>query len=162
MAAEYPPYMFGYGVIEKIVAKIQDTPLPEQFTHDYLAYTLGFSRESDRAFIPLAKRIGLLSGGGKPTELYEQLRDPAQSRAAIAAAMRHGYTMFYAKHPNVEDLDRKVIAGLVAEATGLEPGHASARAIVGCFFALKALANPRVEVERSAGRRKAPDRRRGA
>jgi hypothetical protein len=154
--------MFGYGVIEKIISKIRDTPVPEHFTHDYLAYTLGFSRESDRAFIPLAKRIGLLSTEGKPTESYLRLRDPAHTCATIAAAMKHGYPMFYSKHPNVEELDRKVIAGLVADATGLEPGHASARAIVGCFFALKALAHPRVEVARSETRRKAPDRRRGA
>ncbi len=166
MAAEYPPYMFGYGVIEKIVARIQDTPVPEQFTHDYLAYTLGFSRESDRAFIPLAKRIGLLSTDGKPTELYLRLRDPARSSEAMVAAMKQGYGVFYAKHANADELDRKVLAGLVAEATGLEPGHASARAIVGSFLALKALAAPRAAsaeiVDLMTNRRNGTDRRRGA
>ena len=121
MAAEYPPYMFGYGVIEKIVAKIQDTPVPNQFTHDYLAYTLGFSRESDRAFIPMAKRIGLLTTEGHPTSLYLRLREPAHRSAAILTAMKQGYAVIYAKHPDADKLDRKVLAGLVAEATGLEP-----------------------------------------
>lgn len=159
MAAEYPPYMYGYGVIEKIVAKIQDTPVPDQFTHEYLAYTLGFSREADRAFIPMAKRIGLLSTDGKPTALYLRLRDPVQTGEAVATAMRHGYPLLYAKHADAHELERKVVAGLVAEITGLELGHASARAIVGSFFALKRLAEPKAEVVRQADRRAAPERR---
>ena len=160
MAAEYPPFMFGYGVIEKIIAKIQDNPTPELFTHEYLAHKLGFARESDRAFIPMAKRIGLLSTDGKPTELFQRLRDPAQTCAAIAAAMKHGYPMLYAKHADAHEIDRKILAGLVAEITGLERAHASARAIVGSFFALRALASPRMEVERAVARRKEPERRR--
>ena len=159
MAADYPPYMFGYGVIALVFVKIRNTPAPEQFTHEYLAHKLGFARESDRAFIPMAKRIGLLSTDGKPTELYQRLRDPAQCCAAVAAAMKHGYPMFYAKHANVHELDRKVLAGFVAEITGLAPGHASARAIVGSFFALKVLARPRVVAERVAERRTARERR---
>ena len=159
MAAEYPPYMFGYGVIEKIFAKIQDTPVPDQFTHEYLAYTLGFSREADRAFIPMAKRIGLLKPDGTPTDLYQRLRDPAQSCAAVATAMRLGYPVLFTKHADAHKLERKVLAVLVAEITGLEPGHASARAIVGSFFALKALTAPKVEVERKADRRAPPESR---
>jgi len=157
LAAEYPPFMFGYGVIEKIIAKIQDTSTPEQFTHEYLAHKLGFARESDRAFIPMAKRIGLLSMDGKPTELYQRVRDPVQCFAAMAAAMKHGYPMFYAKHADAHALERKALAAIVAEITGLAPGHATARAIVGSFIALTALTAPKVveQVER----RVAPERR---
>ena len=109
----------------------------------------------------MAKRIGLLSADGTPTELYQRLRDPAQSCAAVAASMKHGYPMLYAKHADLYERDRKVIAGLVAEFTGLEPGHASAPAIVGSFIALKKLASPRVEAERVAVRRVATERRTG-
>ena len=160
MAAEYPPFMFGYGVIEKIIAKIQDNPVPEQFTHEYLAHKLGFARESDRAFIPMAKCIGLLATDGKPTELYLRVREPAHSCTAIASAMKQGYLTLYGKCANAHELERKVLAELVAEITGLERGHATARAIVGSFFALKALAAPRVVVERDQSRRKGPERRR--
>lgn len=159
MSAQYPPFMFAYGCIGEAFAKIQAHDVPEVFSHDFLRFTLGFSRESDRAFIPLAKRTGLLTTEGKPTALYQRLRDPAQAAAVVAEAMKQGYPMFYAKHPDAHDLDRKALAALVADVTGMELGHASARAIVGTFLALKALASPRVEVERAEGRRKVVERR---
>jgi hypothetical protein len=156
--------MFGYGVLPAVIAKIQDREPPEIFSHDYLRYTLGFARESDRAFIALAKRIGLLGTDGRPTELYQRLRDPAQTAAVVAAAMKHGYPMFYAIHADAHNLDRKMLSALVVEITGLETGHTSARAIVGTFFVLKALANPPVEAVEGEGvenRRKTPERRKG-
>ena len=156
MAAEYPPFMFGYGAIGKIVAKIQDHPVPEVFSHEFLSHKLGFGRESDRAFIPMAKRIGLLGADGKPTPLYERLREPPHVPAAIAEAMKNGYPMFYGRHADAHELDRKVLAELVADITGLVKGHASARAIVGTFFALKSLAAP---APPATERRKVPERR---
>ena len=160
MAAEYPPFMFAYGIIAEIFAKIQAVEPPPVFSHDFLRFTLGFSRESDRAFIPLAKRTGLLGTDGKPTELYQRLREPSQAASAVLTAMKQGYPAFYDKRPDAHDLDRKLIATLVSEVTGLAHGHASARAIVGTFFALRTLAQPRVEVKREANRRKTVERRR--
>ena len=161
MNPHYPPFMFGYGIIASIFAKIQSHETPEVFSHDFLRFTLGFSRESDRAFIPLAKRTGLLTAEGVPTELYVRLRDPVQAADAVAEAMKQGYSVFYAKRTDAHDLDRKVLAGIVTEVTGLAHGHASARAIVGTFLALKAAASPRVEVPRAGNRRKVPERRGG-
>ena len=159
MSAQYPPFMFAYGCLGEVFSKIREHDTPTVFSHEFLRFTLGFTRESDRAFIPLAKRTGLLTTEGKPTGLYERLRDPAQSHAVVAEAMKQGYPMFYAKHPDAHELDRKSLAALVAEVTGMELGHASARAIVGTFLALKTLASPRVEVERAEGRRKVVERR---
>jgi len=159
--AEYPPFMFGYGVIAAVIEKIQDRDAPDVFSHDYLRYTLGFSRESDRAFIALAKRMGLLTAEGKPTELYHDLRKPKQAHAALAKAMHQGYAMLYARNAKVDGLDRKDLAALIAELTTLEPGHTTARAIVGTFLALRDLARPRAEVKRVEDRRKAPERRGG-
>ena len=159
MSAQYPPFMFAYGCLGEVFSKIREHDIPEVFSHDFLRFTLGFSRESDRAFIPLAKRTGLLTTEGKPTALYVRLRDPAQAPAVVAEALTQGYPMFYAKHPVAHDLDRKALAALVAEVTGMERGHASARAIVGTFLTLKGLATPRVEVERAEGRRKVVERR---
>lgn len=161
MNPQYPPFMFGYGIIASIFAKIQSLDAPEVFSHDFLRFTLGFSRESDRAFIPLAKRTGLLTVEGKPTELYVRLRDPVQAADAVAEAMKLGYAVFYAKHAAAHELDRKMLAGIVTEVTGLAHGHASARAIVGTFLALKAAASPRVAVPRAGNRRKLPERRGG-
>lgn len=160
MPPQYPPFMFAYGIIADMIAKIQSHEIPAVFSHDFLRFKLGFSRESDRAFVALAKRTGLLTNDGTPTELYRRLRDPAQATTAMVEAMKLGFPAFYTKHPNAHDLDRKTLAALTADVTGLELGHANARAIVGTFLALKALTiPPGGEEEAVKNRRKVPERR---
>jgi hypothetical protein len=151
--------MFGYGILPAIFAKIQDRDAPEVFSHDYLRFTLGFSRESDRAFIALAKRIGFLAVDGKPTELYAEFLNPKNAQAAMAKALRHGFSALYARQSNIEEIERKALGVLVAELTGLDAGHATARAVIGTFLTLKEIALPKVEVPRATNRRKVPERR---
>lgn len=161
MAAEYPPFMHGYGMIAPAFAKIQDPDraAPEVFNHEYLRYTLMFARESDRAFIPLMKRIGMLTTDGKPTPLYERLRKPKTAGAAISEALRIGYPDLYTARPDADTIDRKVLSELVTTTTKLEVGHTSQRAIVGTFLTLRDLAAPKVEVPRTGDRRRNEDRR---
>jgi hypothetical protein len=141
MAAEYPPFMNGYGTTTKILAKIKEAQTPERFTQDFLSTKLGFSGGTARPFIPLAKRIGFLESDGKPTDLYKGFRNHAHSKAAMAAAVRKGYAQFYERNEYAHDLDKKKLEGLVVEITGLKAGHATTRAIVGTFEALKAFAD---------------------
>jgi hypothetical protein len=59
----------------------------------------------------------------------------------MATAIRKGYVQFYERNEYAHDLDKKRLEGLVVEITGLEAGHATVRAIVGTFEALKAFAD---------------------
>ena len=59
----------------------------------------------------------------------------------MAAAIKKGYAQFYERNEYAHDLDKKKLEGLVVEITGLEAGHATTRAIVGTFEALKAFAD---------------------
>lgn len=141
MAAEYPPFMNGYGTAAKILNKIKEAQTPDRFTQDFLSTKLGFPGGTARPFIPLAKRIGFLESDGRPTDLYKSFRNPAQSKAAMAAAIRKGFSQLYERNEYAHDLDKKKLEGLIVELTGLEQGHATVRAIVGTFEALKALAD---------------------
>jgi hypothetical protein len=141
MAAEYPPFMNAYGTTTKILNKIKEAQTPDRFTQDFLSTKLGFPGGTPRAFIAMAKRIGFLESDGRPTDLYKSFRNPSQSKAAMAAAIRKGYSLLYERNEYVHDLDKKKLEGLVVELTGLQQGHATARAIVGTFEALKALAD---------------------
>jgi hypothetical protein len=141
MAAEYPPFMNGYGTTTKILAKIKEAQTPDRFTQDFLSTKLGFPGGTARPFIPLAKRIGFLESDGKPSDLYKGFRNDAHSKAAMAAAIRKGCSQFYERNEYAHDLDKKKLEGLVVEITGLEAGHATTRAIVGTFEALKAFAD---------------------
>lgn len=168
MAAEYPPFMNGYGTASKILNKIKDAQTPERFTQDFLSTKLGFPGGTAKPFIPLAKRIGFLESDSRPTDLYKSFRNPTQSKAAMAAAIKKGYSQLYERNEYVHDLDKKKLEGLVVELTGLEQGHATVRAIVGTFEALKAFADfskpePKTNIEdtEKAERKKAATDTRG-
>jgi hypothetical protein len=157
--AQYPPFMFAYGILPGIVAKIQEHDVPELFNHEFLRFKLGFARESDRAFIPLAKRTGLLTPEGKPTELYRRLRDPMQTAAAVDEAMKFGFATLYANDANPLELDRKTLAAMVTVGTDMDLEHPTVRAVIGTFLALKGLAYPVVDTGVVENRRKVPERR---
>lgn len=141
MAAEYPPFMNGYGTAAKILAKIKEAQTPDRFTQDFLSTKLGFAGGTARAFIPLAKRIGFLESDGRPSDLYKGFRNPTHSKAAMAAAIKKGFSLLYERNEYAHDLDKKKLEGLIVELTGLSQGHATVRAIVGTFETLKALAD---------------------
>jgi hypothetical protein len=169
MAAEYPPFMNGYGTATKILNKIKDAQTPDRFTQDFLATKLGFPGGTAKPFISLAKRIGFLESDSRPTDLYKSFRNPAQSKAAMAAAIKKGYSQLYERNEYVHDLDKKKLEGLVVELTGLEQGHATVRAIVGTFEALKTFADfnkpePKVgteDKERSERKKEGADTEKG-
>lgn len=143
MAAKNPPYITATGLVSKILDKIKVAATPDRFTQDYLATELGFAGGSARAFIPLAKRIGLIASDGTPTELYKQFRstNSATSKSAIAKAIKTGYADLYSRNEYAHSLSKPDLEGLVIELTGLEKGHATIRAIVGTFEALKGYAD---------------------
>jgi hypothetical protein len=141
MAGEYPPFMNGYGTAAKILSKIKEAQTPDRFTQDFLSTKLGFPGGTARPFIALAKRIGFLESDGRPTDLYKSFRNPTQSKAAMAAAMKKGFSQLYERNEYAHDLDKKKLEGLVVELTGLQQRHATVRAIVGTFDVLKGLAD---------------------
>jgi hypothetical protein len=138
---EYPPFMNSTGVVSKILNKIKEAKTPERFTQDYLADTLKFPGGSAKPFIPLAKRLGLLASDGRPTALYAQFRNPDTTKSAMAKAVRQGYVGLFERNEKAHALDSSGLEGLVVEATGLDKGSSTLRAIVGTFKSLVALAD---------------------
>jgi hypothetical protein len=138
--ADYPPFMNSYGLVTKILQKIKDAKTPDRFTQDYLGNTLGFTGGSAKPFIPLIKRLGLISSDGSPTELYKQFRNPDHSKSAMGKAIRQGYGELFERNENVHKLDKKSLEGLIVQATGLDQGAATLRAITGTFENLKSFA----------------------
>ncbi|MGQ0602909.1 MAG: DUF5343 domain-containing protein [Anaerolineales bacterium] len=138
---DYPPFMNSYNLVPKILQKMKEAKTPERFTQDYLANTLGFPGGSARPFVSFAKRLGLLSTDGVPTELYHQFRNPDHSKGAMARAMKVGYADLFTRNENAHKLDRKGLEGLIVQATGLDSGSTTLRSIVGTFENLKPLAD---------------------
>lgn len=139
--ADNPPYMNAYGLIPKIMTKLKEAQRPDRFSQDFLSTKLGFPGGSAKAFIPFAKRIGLLKPDGTPTDLYTKFRNDAHSGQAIAQAMRNGYETLYERNEYAHELSDEKLLGLVVEATGLEKNATIVRSVQNSFIALKKLAN---------------------
>ena len=141
MATNYPPYMNAHGMITKILEKIKVAATPDRFTQDYLATELGFSGGSAKAFIPLAKRLGLLNSDGTPSNSYKQFRNQKTSKAAMASAIKKGYADVYTRNEYAHSLGKKELEGLLIEMTGTEHGNKTVQAVIGSFEALKGFAH---------------------
>jgi len=140
--AETLPYMHSSGLVSKILDKIKEAKTPDRFSQDFLGTVLGFSSGSAKPFIPLAKRIGLISSDGTPTALYRRFRSSeAESRSAMAAAIRSGYAPLYKRNEYAHRLEKRSLEGLVREITGMEEGNSALRGIVGTFEQLKKYAD---------------------
>jgi len=142
MAKNYPAFVNATAAVTKILEKIKIAATPDRFTQDYLATELGFPGGGARAFIPLAKKLGLLGSDGTPTDLYKQFRNTnsSTSKAAMAKAIKNAYSDIYARNEYAHSLSRADFEGLIVEMTGLEKGNPTVKAIAGTFDALKAFA----------------------
>jgi hypothetical protein len=148
--ADYPPFMNAYGNIPKILTKITEAKTPDRFTQDFLGSGLGFTGGSSKAFIPLLKRIGLLSSDGVPTELYHRFRNNNDTKRAMADAMKHGFSTVFARNEYAYKLDKSKLQGLITEITGLDSKSTTLRAIVETWFALREFADFEAEAGASA------------
>lgn len=135
------PYVATPGSIVKILEKIKEAQTPETFSQDFLKTKLGFNGGNYMTFISWAKKTGLLTVEGTPTQLYKQFRNPTTSGISIAQALRNGYSELYSRNEYCHDLDKKAFKGLVMEATGDSHDSKKVENIVSTFFNAKTLAD---------------------
>ncbi|MFZ1497732.1 MAG: DUF5343 domain-containing protein [Saprospiraceae bacterium] len=134
-------YLSVPGSIVKILEKIKEAQTPETFSQDFLKTKLGFNGGNYMTFISWAKKTGLLTPEGSPTQLYRQFRNPTTSAISIAQALKIGYAELYSRNEYCHDLDKKAFKGLVMEATGDSHDSKKVENIVSTFFNVKTLAD---------------------
>lgn len=122
------------GTLEKILNKICDASVPENFNGDFLGTKLGFKGGGQRMFISWAKKCKLLNTDGKPTQLYINFRNPQFRGGAMAEALKEGYTELYSRNEYAHNLSRQDFTKMVSEVTGLPHDNSTVKAIVGTFF----------------------------
>jgi len=136
-----PPFMNAYGLISKILPKIKEAKTPDSFTQDFLKTVLGFNTGSANAFIPLAKRLGLLNSDATPTELYKKFRNQKVSKEAMAQAIKIGYSDLFSANEYAYKLSNKELEGLIKQITGLDKSTTTLPSICKTFQALKEFAD---------------------
>lgn len=135
------PYVNQPGSMVSILDKVRSAKTPDRFTHDFLETMLGFKGGNYRQFIPLAKKLGLLASDGTPTDLYKQFRNTDGSQAAMAQALKVGYSELFERNEYAHKLDRDKFKGLVVEVTGLESDSRVVQLICQTWDHLKKLAD---------------------
>lgn len=141
MSAESLPFMNSTGLISTILNKIIEAQTPQKYNQDFQGNKLGYGSGSAKAFIPLLKRIGMITPDGTPTELYKKFRNSVTRGTAMAEAIRKGYSPLYSVSEYAHNLDSKKLKDAVIQVTGHERDSGTVTAIVGTFNALKAFAN---------------------
>lgn len=111
------PYMISNNKIAPIISKIQQAARPPKFTIEVLR-SLGFTSTNDRAFIPLAKKLGFLADDGTPTVLYDQLKDKTTTKTVLAAQIRSLYSELFAINVEIHKASETEIKGAISRVSG--------------------------------------------
>ena len=135
------PYINAPGSIGKILEKIKEASTPETFSQDFFKTKLGFSGGNYLTFIPWAKKAGLVTSEGTPTNLYKRFRNPSTSAKSLGTALRQAYSELFSRNEYCYELDKKAFKGLVMEATGEAHDSKKVENIVSTFFNAKSLAD---------------------
>jgi hypothetical protein len=135
------PYVSSPTLMTKILEKIRVAKTPERFTLDFLETVLGFKGGNYQHFISLAKKIGFLNSDGTPTDIYKSFRNPDSEKAAMAAAIRHGYKELFQRNEYAGDLAPEKLRGLVVEITGKESTDRVVQLVCQTFAVLKKFAD---------------------
>lgn len=96
--------------VAAVLDKIRDGQAPAAVTQQLLK-DWGFTSSSDRAFIPLLKSLGFLSGTGQPTQRYHEYRDHSQSKRVMAEALKEAYGDLFLIKAKPTKTDQAAIAG---------------------------------------------------
>jgi hypothetical protein len=135
------PYLITPGTLTKILTKICEASVPENFNNDFLGTKLGFPGGNQRMFISWAKKCNFLNSDGTPTQIYKDFRNPSYRNHTMAKAIKIGYAEIYERNEYAQDLSRTELTKLVSEITGSAHDNSTVKAIVGTFWAAKELAD---------------------
>lgn len=135
------PYLMTPGSLTKILNKICDASVPENFNSDFLGTKLGFPGGNQRMFISWAKKCNFLNSDGTPTQIYKDFRNPSYRSIAMAKALKIGYADIYERNEYAHELSRSELTKVVSEITGAAHDNSTVKAIVGTFWTAKELAD---------------------
>jgi hypothetical protein len=73
------PYLASNKNVDKLFSSIASAKVPETFTQQFLAQTLGLKASGDRPLIPLLRALGFIDASGRPTPEYRELKNPERA-----------------------------------------------------------------------------------
>lgn len=116
MGADYT-YMVSNNKIAEIMEAMTKAARPERLSQQTLK-KWGFASSNDRAIIPLFRKLGILDVNGKPTELYDDIKDPTTRAVALADAIRESYSDLFSVNTKIYEADDEEVKAALARVTG--------------------------------------------
>jgi hypothetical protein len=77
--------------VERLFTAIASAKVPERFTQEFLAGTIGLKGSNDRQLITLLKNLGFIDQSSTPTAAYRLLKSPDTAKQAIGEGVRKAY-----------------------------------------------------------------------
>lgn len=114
------PYLSSNKNVDVLFSTIQSAKVPDRFTQDFLATTIGLKGTNDRGMIPLLRTLGFLDQSGAPTAAYRQLKNRDSAKIAIANGVRAAYAPLFEANENAQSLASDKLKGLVAQVAGTD------------------------------------------
>ncbi len=109
------PYLASNKNLGPLFTTIQSAKVPERFTQDFLAKTIGLKGSNDRAMIPLLRTLGFIDQSGAPKPFYRQLKNSETAKNALAQGIRTAYAPLFEANENAHSLPSDKLKGLVAQ-----------------------------------------------
>ncbi|WP_341364879.1 DUF5343 domain-containing protein [Thalassospira sp. SN3W] len=135
------PYVTSPGNIDKALKEIKKAAVPERVSQDFVKTILKIPGGSGDQMTTFLKKLGLANSDGSPNDQYRKFRNPSQSGAAIAEAIKHTYAPLYTRNEFMHELNDSDLMGLVVEETGQAHDSTPVKLIVSCIKHLKSHAD---------------------
>jgi hypothetical protein len=141
------PYVTSPGNIDRALTAIKQAAVPERVSKDFVKTILKIPGGSGDQMTTFLKKVGLANSDGTPSELYKKFRNPSQSGAAIAAAIRNAYSSLYIRNEFMHELADEALLGLLVEETGQPHDSNPVKMIFASLKHLKAFADFRLPLD---------------
>lgn len=114
------PYLSSNKNVEALFSTIQSAKVPDRFTQQFLATTIGLKGANDRGMIPLLRNLGFLDQSGSPTATYRQLKNKDAAKEAIADGIRTAYAPLFESNESAHSLPSDKLKSLIAQVAGTD------------------------------------------
>jgi hypothetical protein len=141
------PYITSPGNIERALTGIKQATVPERVSQDFVKTILKIPGGSGDQVTSFLKKIGFANADGSPSDLYKRFRNPSQSGAAVASAIRSAYAALYVRNEFMHELVDDGLVGLITEETGHAHDSNIVKMVFACIKQLKAFASFSVPAE---------------
>lgn len=138
---DYPPYVYAYGQLKDLFAKIKEASVPQKFTQDFLSTVLALKSSSFRPMIPFLKKLGFIDQANVPTKVYSDYRDESKSKAIMARQIKGAYTQLYTAHSYAHRLKKDEIISKLSSVLGTSKEDEVVPIVAATFLELCKLAD---------------------